>query len=89
MPAAEQAVDRYGFTLLQAADPAAGPVDKARGFVAENERRTPRGHALGELPHHVQVGVARAGAADLDHNFSGTWLGLGQIDQFGFGLEAL
>ena len=33
--------------------------------------------------------MARAGAADLDHDLAGTRLGLGQVDQFGVGLEAL
>ena len=89
LPAAEQAVHRHGCAVLQAFDTAAEPVDPARGLVPEHERRTPGRHPLGEFAHHVQVGVARAGAADLDHNLSGTRLGLGQVHQFGIGLEAL
>ena len=89
LPAAEQAVHGDGFAVLQAFDAVAEPVDPARGLVAEHERRAPGRHALGEFAHHVQVGMARAGAADLDHDLSGTRLGLGQVDQLGFGLEAL
>ena len=78
-----------GSPCSSAFDAAAQPVDPAGGFVPEHERRAPRRHALGEFAHHVQVRVARAGAADLDDDLSGTRLGLGQVHQFGIGLEAL
>ena len=88
-PAAPGADDGHRLADLEAADPGAQGVHPAGVLVAERERRRP-GQAAGlELVHQVQVGVAGAGAADLDQHLAGPGLGDGHVLEDGVALPGV
>ena len=70
VPAAPRAVHGDRLADLEAGDAGAEGVDPAGVLVAERERRVERHQARRELVEQVEVGVAHAGAADLDDDLA-------------------
>ena len=81
VPAAPRAVHGDGLADLEAGDAGAEGVDPAGVLVAERERRLVRHQSGRELVEQVEVGVADAGAADLDDDLAGTRIGLRDVAQ--------
>ena len=74
---------------LEAGHPGTQGVDPAGVLVAEGEGRAPWQLAGVEVVHEVQVGVAGAGAADLDQDLTGAGFRDGHVAQHGRAVPGL
>ena len=54
--------------------------------MAEGEGRTPGEHAVAEIMHEVQVGVAEPCSGDLDDHLAGPGRGSVDLDELGLGV---
>ena len=75
-----------GVALRDRGDTVADRVDPTGVPVTERERHLPRHHAWLEVVHHVQVGVTRPRASDLDENLARTRCRLRHLHQLRIGL---
>ena len=81
--AAVQAVDGDRQTFLDAAHTGADRVNPAGILVTHHEWWPPRRHALLELVHDMQVGVAQPSTTDLDDHLAGPGSGSGRSSSSG------
>jgi hypothetical protein len=79
-------VDGDRLAHAQAIDSGANLMHPAGVLMAEGKGRPPRKHAVGHHVHDVQIGVAGAGAGDLDDDLARARCGGLDIDDLGFGL---